>query len=1429
MYMAHGLSQKDLMKINEKYGEDIEDILDILPGQKWMLSIASEVTSAFFVQSEIRIQTKKDIAFLTERLDQMSADHFSFRSAIAYRDQSVAYRVILKSRRPEIEFIDVSSLSPQELENKIAAFRDADRKKGFDLEKDPLMRITVFRTGKDDISVVVVSQPHINYDEASGILLFKELLIDYSLGTKAIRNNTEIECFRDYSEKMRSVDKNSELDYWKKLLDDSKTTYIPGRCASDNDGGIRNYTVYLRDDEKKRIGGLQQRYKVTMNTIIQTVWGLYLHKLLGVEDAVFGTICSGRNSADVDTGKLMGCFVNVIPVRVRASSDKTFSELLQEMQMQIYNSMQMSHCCIDEIREGIGCKGAIFDHIVNFHNFSFDSSKLPVFPGGRIIGMDTYDNLSTGFCLYVKADKDEVKFKYVYDSGSFTLNRVKELADGFLKLVNAILDDKKADMKVGDIMFGCMADMLRLYENRDIPALYLKRRSVTYNEMIREGKQLAVKMYSAGIEQGRAVIICLEKNVDYVRCIIAAVLGRYIFVPLPPEWPSERRKRIAEETEAAYVIDEEGLTALENTKTNITYEEIAWRSVNGPDTFAYFYTSGTSGEPKGSVISNRAYLSFLNSDFDDFPERTSNNSRFKVIAIMFPPGFSAFSLLFFLTLRYGNAVCILEKEDMSSPVALSERVERDNVTALSCTLTGVLKLLMHPDFRRAASGLKLIFNGGDAITDEMIEKLWEILPDARVIDNYGASEMLLIARRLFSCGIKPRWHFMSNIKGFILDEHNLPVKTGEAGELCIGGVCAQDGRYLKDEALTDDKYSDHPTLGRLFYTGDRVKLDEDGEPVLMGRMDTTVKLHGLRIDLQEIEKTLIRFEGISAAAVRLSGEKPNEFLCGYYESEEEQDKGEIRRFLAGSLPYYMVPSFIERIDELPVTVSGKLERKSLPIPEVKNAEYVEASTEPQRILCKAVMDVLKLKDRIGIGDSFFALGGDSRTAIEVASVLRDKGYLLKPEWFFVSPDLEELASTIIPLTRNEVMPENIILTEYEKEKIRTIAGNDGYDNVYQLPGVYMKLLQQNSPRMMQMWFMVRSADDRETILERFRDMTAVHPALRSLLLFRDIERPLQLVLKEWRGNFFYVDLSSLALKEPVGINGLTEGQERYLKTLTSLSFKERMDTEGEVALKLGWIKTGNDTAVLHLTASHILIDGISILNFVRELTGDKPVFNDVHSFDRAMRRKASDLMTVNTAWGTRIHEADSKGSKQGSRFIFLGTTLMRKVHYFALKKRVTDAVVLQYAAAGAMSDELGIDHLKYFVVNAGRNSIDNDMNMIGMFNHFVPMEYTCGQLIQDAQDMMLTQAEDREAGYRPMETEPALYVLVENLEVQGSDRKYRSLGSDRMMNAPGLSLYYFFDDDNLVMGCFYDSEALSEERVIKYMAMVRDKLGEMVM
>jgi hypothetical protein len=330
------------------------------------------------------------------------------------------------------------------------------------------------------------------------------------------------------------------------------------------------------------------------------------------------------------------------------------------------------------------------------------------------------------------------------------------------------------------------------------------------------------------------------------------------------------------------------------------------------------------------------------------------------------------------------------------------------------------------------------------------------------------------------------------------------------------------------------------------------------------------------------------------------------------------------------------------------------------------------------------------------------------------------------------------------------------------------------------------------------------------------------------MLFRDIDRPLQLVLKEWKGNFFYVDLSSMALKEMVGINGLTAGQDRYLKMLTRLAFTEEMDTEREVALKLGWIKTGNETAVLHLTASHILLDGISVLNFVRELAGDKPVFDDGQSFDRAMRREASKLMTVNTAWGTRLHDADSTGSKQGSRFVFLGTTLMRKVHDFALKKRVTDAVVLQYAAARAMSDELGIDCLKYFVVNAGRNNADNDMNMIGMFNHFVPMEYTRGQLIQDVQDMILASHVDRDAGYRPIETEPALYVLVENLEVQGSDRKYRALGSDRKMDAPGLSLYYFFDNDNLVMGCFYDSEGLSEDRVRKYMTMVKDRLEEMV-
>lgn len=1427
MYMAHGLSQNDLKIINEKYGDDIEDILDILPGQKWMLGSVSEVTSAFFVQSVIKIQTKKDITLLAERLDEMSTNHLNLRSAIAYRNQSIAYSVVLKSRRPKIEFIDSSHLTPDELENEISVFCEADRKKGFDLEKDPLMRITVFITGKDDISVIVVSQPHINYDEASGILLFKELLIDHILGIKVIKNEKESNCLRDYLEKMQNIDKRSELEYWEHLLADSTMTYIPGRSASDNDADIRNYTVYLRDSEKKRIGGLQQRYKVTMNTIIQTAWGLYLHKLLGTEDAVFGTMCSGRNSTDVDTGKLMGCFVNVLPVRVRASVYKTFSELLHEMQMQIYSSMQKSHCCIDEIGVRIGCKGAVFDHIVNFHNFNSDPSKLPAFPGGKLMGIDTYDNLSTGFCLYVKADKDELKFKYVYDANAFTLNTVKNLADGFLKLMDAILDDTEADMKVSDIMFRCMSDMLRFYENKDIRALCIKDRSFTYKEMVLEGKRLAVKMYSAGIEQGKAIVICLEKNADYMRCIIAAVLGRYIYVPLPPEWPAERRERIVEETEAAYVIDEEGLITLENTETDLTYEEIEWRTVKASDAFAYFYTSGTSGEPKGNVISHRAYLSYLNSDFDSFPEPVSNNPRFKVVAMMYPPGFSAFSLLFFLTLRFGNAVCILEKEDMRSAAALAERIEKDKVTVLSCTFTGVLKLMMHPDFRRAAYGLKLIMNGGDVITDEMMEKLWEILPDIRVIDNYGASEMLLIARRLYARGVKPRWYFLSHIEGFILDEHNLPIKTGESGELFVGGICAQDGRYLKDEALTEDKYFNHPTLGRLFSTGDRVKLNKDGEPILMGRMDNTVKLHGLRIDLQEIEKTLIGLDGINGAAVCLAGEKPNEFLCGYYVSDEEQDKGEIRRFLAASLPYYMVPSFIERINELPVTASGKLERKSLPVPEIKKAEYVEPVTEPERILCKAVSEVLKIKERIGTSDNFFSLGGDSRTAIEVASVLRDNGYLLKVEWFFVSPDLEELASTIIPLYKNDVMLANINLTVNEKEKIRSIAGDDGYDKVYRLPQVYMKLLRANAPRMMQIWFMVKSSDDRETIQERFKNMTVVHPALRSLILFRDIDRPLQLVLKEWNGNFFYVDLSYMALKEAIGLNGLTAGQDRYLKMLTHLAFTEKMDTESEVALKLGWIKTGSDTALLHITVSHILLDGISALNFVRELTGDKPIFNDCQSFDSAMRRDDSKLIMVNKSWGTRLYETASTGSKQGSKFIFLGTTLMRKVHNFALEKRVTDAVTLQYAAAWAMSDILGIECLKYFVVNSGRNIADNDTNMIGMFNHFIPIEYTRGQLIQDVQDMMITPQEIQEVGYRPIETEPALYILVENLDVQDSERKYRVLGSDRVMDAPGLSLYFFFEEDNLVMGCFYDQEGISEDRVIKYMSMVKDKLEEM--
>lgn len=446
-FTASGLTQKDLDEIVGKFGAEIDDIFNLAPGQEWMFDKGRKVTNAFFIQSLMKVSLKLKPSTFRQHLDAVSLKRSNLRTAYAYRNQDKPYQVVLKNRRPELRFVDRSDKTLDELADELERFRAADRRRGFDLERDPLIRMTVFSTAEEDTYAIVLSQPHINHDGTSEMVIVKELIVDYALGGKVPLPEFSAGSYQDYAKWLESVDKEAELDYWSNLLAGAAETRLPGRVQSSLEGAMGTLTMRLDG----KVSKLQQRYKATVNSVAQAAWGVMLQRIYGVRDVVFGSITSGRGAEVADSGTMTGGFVNAFPVRVTAEDGESFGELVRRTQGQIMRSVQMAHCSPDEIGERLGRKGPVFDHLLNFHNFAGGNDGMPAMPGLSILGIDTFDNLSMGFCLYFHVEKDALNCSFVYDRRSFPERKIRILMDCFQQVMEQIMADEDSSLAVDAI------------------------------------------------------------------------------------------------------------------------------------------------------------------------------------------------------------------------------------------------------------------------------------------------------------------------------------------------------------------------------------------------------------------------------------------------------------------------------------------------------------------------------------------------------------------------------------------------------------------------------------------------------------------------------------------------------------------------------------------------------------------------------------------------------------------------------------------------------------------------------------------------------------------------------------------------------------------------------------------------------------------
>jgi hypothetical protein len=410
--------------------------------------------SAFFLQMKLKAEIKLNPVSFRRKVNSECEKNETLRFAYAYRGLSQPYCVCLKERMAELSFEDLSSVSDDEIDNYIDMFAQADIRRGFDLEKDSLLRIHIFKLEKKDNYAIIMSQPHINSDGTSIGILIKDLFIDYVLNVDAPQAAPDVSKYKSIAEYRQNIDINKELDYWKDYLQDlTEDVSLPGRIESDKTFEETVYIKHIPDKLRDALLGAPKRYKTTTYNTMQAAWGVMLSRITGRQDIVFGAIISGREMGMFNSLSMPGGFVKVIPVRIKLSDDMTFGEVVTKSQKEFARSMAYSHVSIDQMKEAIGRKTELFNHILNCHNFAGNQAfnkESNLLPGFKIVDANVYDNLSEDLAIYIRQEGEDMQLGIGYNKSALTDETVQLYAETFISVLEEIMFNEE-DVLIGNL------------------------------------------------------------------------------------------------------------------------------------------------------------------------------------------------------------------------------------------------------------------------------------------------------------------------------------------------------------------------------------------------------------------------------------------------------------------------------------------------------------------------------------------------------------------------------------------------------------------------------------------------------------------------------------------------------------------------------------------------------------------------------------------------------------------------------------------------------------------------------------------------------------------------------------------------------------------------------------------------------------------
>ena len=1220
--IKHKVFQEHVALIN-----DVEDIYPMTDVQLGMIynNLKSEETQSIYSDQKLHylhiIGFNADIFRRT--LSALVDANEILRTAFNLNDNEIPLQYLFKKAIIDYNHFEIRRRKNSERLNIIAEEISKNRLQSFNLSSPGLFRIRTFQFSRDKI-VLLIHIHHSIMDGWSYAVFLKELWDAYNgLFLNKTYQPKEISFRQKYFVISEMIVKKQEetLAFWRKeLIDFEEISHFPKRINTSK-LKFQKHEVYKELKDYEQIKAIADKLGISAKSIFFAAYLFLIYRLSG-ESKLIGGLTTTTRPVNKDIEKIIGCFLNVVPVRYEINTEISVEDFLKQTHsklIEISNYDKLSLFEIEKLtiksRKGI----SVINNYFTFNDFGLineerdeliNESDLTMFDKIRALGTEHSD-----IPFQVIVNKGNKRLRYIFQSTSYFIEDFlaekvgtyyETIIDGFRWNINSKLSDieivapkeKETLLKrFNDTYynFNNSKNVIDYFEEKvlsspDQIAAIDEKSKITYKSLNDKANKIAVEILRFCDIKEQVVGVMLDRGIDLIISIIGVLKAGMVYLPIVPDLPTHRVQHMLEDSKCCLIVTIKEYYKFNNFN-HIFIDNISWKEgVKKPDislsynNLAYIiYTSGTTGAAKGVEIEYGGLMNRLLWMAKHFGITDKDTILHKT-----PISFDVSIWELFLWMITGSKLCIHKPKKEGNPEDILAAIILNKVSIIHFVPSLLKPFLEYTDTAKMSSNLKslrVVVSSGEALGAELVNQFHNVLPGVLLSNLYGPTEATIDVT-YYDCKLIEEYNKIpigkpiDNISLLILNQDLKLQPIGIVGELYIAGIGVARG-YVNNIEQTNKRFIPGQYLSErtMYKTGDMCRWLPDQNIEYLGRNDFQLKIRGYRIEPEEIIFYAKKHIQVLDAAVEVNNylNNENQSICLYYLSTDSLDVAEFKLFLAEYLPGYMIPSYFVRLSQFPITLNGKLDRQRLPKPEISLvSNSLEQPLSPTELklanIWNAVLDVDVSK--VTAYHNFFDLGGHSLNALKVQNkILNCFKANITIEEIFKNPTIEGMSKLIERSISHTPPPTTIIKlkdklyyhTSYQQRRLFFIQQINPGSTAYNVP-ILVRVLNKKATL--------------DRICKSINELIKRHRILRTKYAIIDGE----VVQKVYLHNDSFLETLEFKDTDPI--------EHSILKFIQPFNLEEQV-------YRVKFIKKNNEL-YLFLDIHHIAIDGVGLTNLISE-------------------------------------------------------------------------------------------------------------------------------------------------------------------------------------------------------------------------------------